>query len=128
MGQRVVRVNELVKREISDILHTRYQGEAVYITITEVRTSPDLRNADVFYAVLGGEIQSYEANEFFARVGSDVRQILSRRIVLKYLPQLHFHEDDSIARGMEINAMLDDLGLEGESAPPPPEDDDQNQS
>ena len=47
MGQRMARVSELVKREISEILHTRYQSESVYITVTGVTVSADLRNARV---------------------------------------------------------------------------------
>ena len=55
MSNRTVRVNELVQREISDILRKRYQSEAVAITISEVRVSPDLRDARVFVSVVGSE-------------------------------------------------------------------------
>ena len=64
MGQRVVRVNELVNREISDVLHTRFQTEAVYITITEVEVSPDLRHARVYYSVIGKEDEIQRADQF----------------------------------------------------------------
>ena len=44
MSNRTVRVNELVQRELSAILHQHYQSETVAVTITEVRVSPDLRD------------------------------------------------------------------------------------
>ena len=53
MSNRIVRINELVQREISDILRQRHQAEAVAITVTEVRVSPDLRDGRVFVAILG---------------------------------------------------------------------------
>ena len=55
MSNRTVRVNELVQREISDILRKHYQSEAVTITISEVRVSPDLRDARVFVSVVGDD-------------------------------------------------------------------------
>jgi ribosome-binding factor A len=56
MGNRNLRVSELIKREISDILHTHMRAEAVMITITGVDVSPDHRNAEVFFSVLGDEV------------------------------------------------------------------------
>ena len=44
MSNRTIRVNELIQRELGDILHRRYQSETVAITITEVRVAPDLRD------------------------------------------------------------------------------------
>lgn len=118
---RVVRVNELLKREISEILHTRYKGEAVYITVSDVSVAPNLRAADVFYDVIGGEERVDEARRFFGRERKEIQRQLGKNVVLKYLPQLHFVHDDSLARGTRLNQLMDELGLEGE-APPPDED------
>ena len=109
MGQRLIRVNELVKREISDVLHTRYQSESVYITVSEVRVSPDLRNARVYYSVLGDDEQRRKAGAFLKN-----RRQLSKRIVLKYLPHLRFVFDQSIERGSRLNDIMNELGMEGE--------------
>jgi len=57
MGQRNLRVNVLVQQEVSQLLHTRYQGQTVYITISDVSISPDLRNGRVYYSVLGDEAE-----------------------------------------------------------------------
>lgn len=114
MGQRVVRVNELVKREVSDILHTRFQAEAVSITIMDVTVAPNLRNAHVYYSTVGGEEASRRAGRFFAREKREIRLLLGKRITLKYLPVLDFVEDNSNARGAHINAIMDDMGLVGE--------------
>ena len=47
MSNRTLRVNELIQRELGDILRRRYQSEAVAVTITEVRVAPDLRDGRV---------------------------------------------------------------------------------
>ncbi len=104
----------MVKREISDVLHTRYQSESVYITVSEVIVSPDLRNARVFYSVLGDDKQRRSAGAFLRNRAFDIRRQISKRIVLKYLPHLHFIYDQSIERGSRLNDIMDQLGLEGE--------------
>ena len=48
MSSRTIRVNELLRRELGDILRKHYQAEAVAMTVTEVRVAPDLRDAIVF--------------------------------------------------------------------------------
>ena len=110
MGQRVVRVNELVKREISDLLHTRFQTEA----ITEVEVSPDLRHARVYYSVIGKEDEIQRADQFLSGHAPEIRHQIGRKIVLKYLPALEFISDHSIERGTRLNALLDDLVKEDE--------------
>ena len=115
MGKRVLRVNELVRREISEILHTRYQEESVYITITEVSVTRDLRQARVYYSVLGDEVHAYKAGQFLTAVGTEIRMLVGKRIVLKFLPHFTFVYDESLIRGDKMNQLIDELGLSEES-------------
>jgi len=117
MGQRVVRVNELLKREISAVMHTRFRSEAVAITITDVRVAPNLRKAEVFYSVVGDETVRAEARRFFARRGTEIQRAVSRVVVLKYTPHLHFMFDPAAERGDTLNRLLDELGYTGEVSP-----------
>jgi ribosome-binding factor A len=118
MGQRLIRVNELLKREISSILHTRYKSEATGITITDVDTAPNLRQAKVYFSVVDGAAGAQRAGNLLARERREIQQMIAKVIVLKYLPQLKFLEDPSMVRGDHINRLLDNLDV-----PPPPEDD-----
>ena len=115
MGQRKVRVDELIRREISHILHTRYQSETVSITVQEVDVSTNLRNAKVYYSIVGDYPEIENARKFFARTKSDIRQMVSRTVTLKYLPHLEFIFDEAMERGARLNEILNELGLEGES-------------
>ncbi|PAW68525.1 MAG: ribosome-binding factor A [Opitutia bacterium Tous-C1TDCM] len=118
MSNRTVRVNELVQRELSDILRKRYQSEAVAITISEVRVSPDLRDARVFVAVVADEEEAEKKLWWLRTKAVDIRAELSRRIVLKYLPKLEYVLDRSAVRGARILQALDEIDP---PAPPRPD-------
>lgn len=109
MSNRTVRVNELVQREISDILRKRYQSEAVAITITEVRVSPDLRDARVFVSVVGSEDAADNKLHWLRSKAAEIREEVGRRIVLKYLPKFEYVLDKSAVRGARILQVLDEI-------------------
>ena len=124
MGQRVVRVNELLKREISHVLHTRYQREAVHVSILAVDVSPNLRSAKVFFATHGDIELRTNAERFFSRQHESIRREMGKVITLKFLPHLEFIYDKGADYGEKLNELLDNLGLEGEINPMIPEDPD----
>jgi ribosome-binding factor A len=109
MSNRTLRVNELVQREISDILRKRYQSEAVAITITEVRVAPDLRDARVFVSVVGSAETADAKLAWLRSKAPEIREEVARRIVLKYLPKFEYVLDKSAARGARILQVLDEI-------------------
>ncbi len=109
MSFRLARVNELIKREIANYVCTRYGPETVQWTITGVEVSPDLRNATVAYSVVGDELSARHAQQFFGKHAREIRGVVSKNVVLKYSPQLHFVRDIGIERGNRIVEILDDL-------------------
>ena len=109
MSNRTLRVNELIQREISDILRKRYQSEAVAITVTEVRVSPDLRDARVFVAVVGDEDVAAEKLRWLRSKAPEIRGEVGRRIVLKYLPKFDYILDHSAIKGARILQVLDEI-------------------
>ena len=109
MSTRNIRVNQLIRREISDFLHTKMQDRTTFITITDVDVSNDHRNARVYFSVIGDEVAQLEAERFLKAQTRTIRMELGRRIVLKYLPHLEFHFDPSLERGNRLLKILDDL-------------------
>lgn len=109
MGQRITRVNELVKREVSKIIHTQYQQETVCITITEADVAPDLRHARIFFSVIGDALKRKEAIRFLSRFKKEIRYKLGKAIVLKYLPYLEFQLDPSIEKGVKLIDFMDEI-------------------
>lgn len=111
---RVVRINELIKREISSILHTRYRDSAVRITISGVETTPDLKAATVFYGVIGDESDLANARRFFSKNNDEIRSMVGKVIVLKYLPHFSYRYDESMERGAHLNEIIDALDIPDE--------------
>ena len=109
MSNRTLRINELIQRELSDILHHDYQAEAVTLTITEVRISPDLREGRVFVSVLGSTGLAEQKMAWLRRVSTAVRQELGRRIVLKFLPRFEYVLDRSTVRSLNVLRVLDEI-------------------
>jgi len=109
MSHRTVRINELVQRELSDILRKRYQAEAVTLTITEVRVAPDLRDARVFVSVVGSEEEAELKLRWLRKQSGAIREELSKRIVLKYLPKFEYRLDRSLVRTNKVLGLLDGM-------------------
>ena len=118
MSQRLLRVCELLKREIGLVITRDYAFDAL-VTVTAVDVTPDLRQGHVFVGIIGGE---GEKSKILNRLNKDHGQIqrkVSRRVVLKYTPQLHFKIDDSVERGVHVLSVIQELEEEerGEATP-----------
>lgn len=120
MSNRTLRVNELLQRELNDILRRRYQNEALAITISEVRVSPDLRDARVFVAVIaGGEEEATRALRWLRSKASEIRTEVGRRIVLKFLPKFVYVLDHGSAQAARVIQLLDEVAGHPEAKDPP---------
>jgi len=109
MGQRILRVNVLIRQEISQLMHTRFQGQTVFITVTDVSISPDLRTGKVYYSVIGDATEKKKAEKFFRQNAHELRRLISKRIVLKYIPFLTYLSDNSIQRGVAVVDLIEEI-------------------
>jgi len=83
---------------------------AGFITVTEVRMSPDLQNARVYLSVYGGKPTSVEVLEYIEKEHAGrLRHHLGKAVRLRYVPHLQFFIDDSLDRAERINAILDSV-------------------
>jgi ribosome-binding factor A len=109
MSSRTIRLNELLQRELSDILRQRYQAESVALTVTEVRVAPDLRDARVFIAVVGTPEVAGQKLRWVRKQARAIREEMSRRIVLKFLPKFEYRLDESTVKSLSVLRLLDAL-------------------
>jgi ribosome-binding factor A len=116
----MVRVNELVQRELSAILRKNYQSEAVTITITEVRVSPDLHDARVLISVFGDEENAVQKLRWLRSKAPEIRQEIGRRIVLKFLPKFEYRLDEGTGHSLRMLQLLDELEASSRSETKPP--------
>lgn len=100
-SQRQLRVGELIRRTLSDVLA---RGDVhdpdlnrMSITVGEVRTSPDLKIATAYVLPLGGEGQD-EVLKLLARNKGELRRAVSKKLTLKYAPDLRFQLDETFDR------------------------------
>ncbi len=110
MSNRLLRVNELMQREISAFLHSRYSSETVGITISGVEITGDLREAKVFYTVVGGEPENAKAKKWLRSKLAEIRSMVAKNVVIRHVPLLTFHLDTSATRALRIEGLLDEIG------------------
>lgn len=109
---RLVRVNELIKREIGLSIEREIAGEIEgLVTVTRVETAPDLRTARVMISFLGGDPQRERLQELLERHRPDLQDAISRNTNLKYTPVLSFRMDRSAERADHVFHLLNELGL-----------------
>ena len=88
------------------------------VTISAVDLTPDLKNAHVFESALGTDAQRAKVLEILETNRGRLQAELSKRVIIKHTPHLHFRFDASIERGTRVLGILDELGLD-----PRPSDD-----
>jgi ribosome-binding factor A len=108
-SQRQLRVGEELRHVVAELLTRGHLRETVLadacFTVSEVRVSADLRHAVVFVTELGGELRP-ERLEALQRVAPQLRGEVTRRMRLKYAPDLTFRPDRSFAEAAHIEALL----------------------
>ena len=107
--QRQLRVGEMIKQSLSMIF---LKDEAKIpnintkeITVTEVRMSPDLKTAKVFVLPLGGK-NSEEIVRKLKEFSFIVRKVLSKKVIMKFLPKLFFVKDESFDYAEKIENLI----------------------
>jgi len=110
MSLRLLRVCELIKRELGVIIGREIKFEAPLVSVRAVDITPDLKNAHVFISAIGTKWQKEQAIEVLTEKRQHLQHELSRRVILKYTPLLHFQLDESIERGTRVLNLLDEIG------------------
>lgn len=105
---RMRRVNEVLREVIGDELKQLSDPGLEPVTITEVDTSPDLRHARVYFTVLGGEAAGEEALEALERAHGTIQAAIGSETRMKRTPNLKFHYDEAVEKGLRIASLLDD--------------------
>jgi len=107
--QRQLRVGELIRRALSDILN---RGDIhdpdlnrMSITVGEVRTSPDLRVATAFILPLGGKDKE-QALLLLRQNRYEIRRAVSKTLALKYSPEIRFLIDETFDQMDDTRRML----------------------
>ena len=108
-SQRQLRVGELIRRALSDIL---MQGaihdpdlNRISVTVSEVTASPDLKIATAYVCPLGGQ-GGEDLIALLAKNKSEIRRSISKKLTLKYTPDLRFRIDETFDRMDETRRIF----------------------
>ena len=118
MSVRIQRVQELLKREIGEIIRRLLPvGVVGVITVNDVIATGDLKLATVYVGVLGGSDQKKRALRLLQEQRKQIQSQVGRNVVLRFTPQLRFVVDESIERGNRVLQILEELDPPAPSSP-----------
>ena len=111
-SHRLLRVNELIKRELSSLLQGMEWEEQgiknLNLTLTDVECSKDIRISKIYYIPIGMK-NSKLIEEAIDGRKKELRKYLSKKLHLKYIPELRFIEDNSFDAFQKTSEILEKL-------------------
>src|SRR6202012_4786452 len=106
-GGRMRRVEEAMRAVLSDVIAKDLKDPRIgFVTVTGVKTSPDLRHARVYVSVLGSEPERAASMDGLRSAHGFLQRRLADELSVKHTPSLSFHYDDSVDRGMRISELI----------------------
>lgn len=104
------KLGELIAVELSELLRTRVKDPRVgFASITHVEVSGDLRHAKVFVSVMGSPEEQAQTMKGLKNATGFLRHELASRLVLRFMPELVFKLDTSIAEGARVLDLIHKL-------------------
>ena len=114
---RMRRVDEAMRAVLSAAIGKDLKDPRIgFVTVTGVKTSPDLRHARVYVSVLGSDAEREQSIEGLRSAHAVLQRRLADELTLKHTPSLSFHYDESVDRGMRISSLVDQIEHNDHSA------------
>ena len=109
-SDRMRRVDEAIREVLSDALGSAdlKDPRIGFVTVTDVKTSADLRHARVFVTVLGGAREREQTLAGLRSAHGPLQSRVNRELRMKRTPTLTFEYDDTTDRAMRVEQLLDD--------------------
>ena len=122
MSIRTERVASLIKQEIGAIVLREFSSsEYGFITVTDVRMTPDLKIARVYFSVFGSTEKQMKTMAMLEEQKQHIRGWVAHRVRLKFTPALQFYQDTTLEEVDRINRLIKKIhdgdeshGTEGE--------------
>ena len=109
-NSRMNKIDEELKKEISNIITTELKNPHLtgLISVTRVKTTPDLRFAKVFVIIIN-EKSKKENLSILKKSSGYIRSAIAKKVNLRYTPELVFEFDESLEYGSRIDEILKDI-------------------
>lgn len=109
MTDRMRRVNGAIREVLSEEIGGLKDPRIGFVTVTGVKTSPDLRQATVYVSVLGSKRKREASLAGLTSSHGVLQAAINRELRLKRTPQLAFEYDPTVERGMRLSRLIDEL-------------------
>ena len=107
MSIRTERVASLIKEEMGGLLTREYSGSGMgFTTVTDVRMTPDLKIAKVYFSILGSPDVQQKTMAFLEEEKQHIRGLIASRVRMKFTPALLFFLDDTLNQVERINTLI----------------------
>jgi ribosome-binding factor A len=103
------RVNAAVREVLAEAVGELRDPRIGFVTVTAVKTSPDLRHAVVYVSVLGSESKRENTLAGLEAAHGVLQARIAHELRLKRTPQLTFEYDESVERGVRMSQLIDEL-------------------
>lgn len=115
--QRVDRLNSLLKEVISEVIRNDVRNPHVneLVTVTRVEITKDLHYAKVYVSVIGTPDIKKETLAALSSASGFIAVNASKKVTMRYFPELTFKLDDSVEKHMRIDELLKEINNEKKS-------------
>ena len=109
-NNRMNRIDEALKKELSNIISYELENSKItgMISVTKVKTTPDLRYARVYVSILNSKNKK-ETLAGLKQASGYIRSQIANRINLRITPELIFELDESLEYGAKIDSIIESI-------------------
>ena len=110
MQHRDKRVADAIKDSVAKIVLTELSDPKIgFVTVTRCHVSRDLKNATVYFSIMGDEQTQQRSFEHLQGACGYIRRRLGQMVQFRVVPELRFALDDLLAHEMQINEIISEL-------------------
>lgn len=111
VGRRPARVADNIKSEVATLILRKIKDPRVYgATITQVKVTPDLRRAWIYFSTLSENVEEVAAG--LKSASGFIRSHLARELGMRYVPDLEFKYDQTIEKMAEMDKLFKEIASE----------------
>jgi len=117
LKNRVARLNSLLKEVLSEVIHRDVKNPHVhrFVSVTSVDISKDLQHAKVYISVIGTQADKDSTIKALQSAAGFIAIAASKKVVMRYFPELLFKLDDSVDKQIRIDSLLHKIHEEKQS-------------
>jgi ribosome-binding factor A len=103
---RGLRIADQIQRDVAEMIQREVSVErAGLVTLTGVEVSPDYAHAKVYFTTIGAPVEA--AQQILNDKAGYFHSLLFKRLTIHTIPRLSFVHDESVARGIEIDRLIE---------------------